>query len=133
MPSAARQVLLHQSQFAPYISRTAGGSEGTQHYSHLHGLLPRLGFFVGHESRLPFDYDEVLALIAPRPALIVAPVLDRYARVCDVTSEVEQAGKVYRLLGREAALELDTPLEFNSFSSATQARVVDWLSNLPRS
>ena len=43
------------------------GTEGVRHYSHLHGLLPRLGFFAGEESRLPFDYDRVLALVAPRP------------------------------------------------------------------
>ena len=57
------------------------GVEGIRHYSHLHGLMPRLGFFAGQESRLPFDYDEVVALIAPRPALLIAPTLDRYAPV----------------------------------------------------
>ncbi len=40
------------------------GTEGIRHYSHLHGLLPKLGFFIGHEERVPFDYDEVLALAA---------------------------------------------------------------------
>lgn len=29
-------------------------------------LLPRLGGFVGNESRIPYDYHEVLALLAPR-------------------------------------------------------------------
>jgi pimeloyl-ACP methyl ester carboxylesterase len=48
------------------------GTEGLRHYSHLHGLMPKLGFFIGQESRLPFDYDEVLALIAPRPVMLVA-------------------------------------------------------------
>ena len=58
------------------LSGAEKGTEGVQHYSHLHGLLPRLGFFVGQESRLPFDFDEVLAAIAPRQTLIVAPTLD---------------------------------------------------------
>ena len=105
------------------------GTEGIQHYSHLHGLLPRLGFFVGHESRLPFDYDEVLAAISPRPVLLVAPTLDRYAQVADVRLEVEQARKVYRLLGHENALQLETPLGFNGFPAAMQASVFDWLGN----
>ena len=43
------------------------GVEGIRHYSHLHGLMPRLGFFVGSETRLPFDFDEPLALAAKRP------------------------------------------------------------------
>jgi len=105
------------------------GTEGVQQYSHLHGLLPRLGFFVGHESRLPFDHDEVLAAIAPRPILLVAPTLDRYAQVADVRLEVEQARKIYSLLGHENALQLETPLGFNGFPAAMQARVFDWLGN----
>ena len=48
------------------------GVEGIRHYSHLHGLIPRLGF-VGAESRLPFDFDAALALVAPRPVLLIAP------------------------------------------------------------
>jgi pimeloyl-ACP methyl ester carboxylesterase len=105
------------------------GTEGIQQYSHLHGLLPRLGFFVGQESRLPFDYDEVLAAIAPKPVLLVSPTLDRYAQVQDVQLEVAQARKVYSLLGHENALQLETPLAFNSFSRATQERIFEWLSS----
>ena len=30
---------------------------------------------------MPVDFDEVLATVAPRPVLVVAPELDRYARV----------------------------------------------------
>jgi hypothetical protein len=100
-----------------------------QHYSHLHGLLPRLGFFVGQESRLPFDFDEVLAAIAPRRTLIVAPTLDRYAPAADVQTEVEQARKVYARLGNENALQLQTPLAFNSFTPAMEETVFNWLDN----
>jgi pimeloyl-ACP methyl ester carboxylesterase len=106
------------------------GTEGVRHYSHLHGLLPRLGFFAGEESRLPFDYDRVLALVAPRPALIVAPTLDRYAPVEAVKSEVEEARKVYELLGRAEALRLDTPLDFNRFMEDRQQQVIDWIAQL---
>jgi pimeloyl-ACP methyl ester carboxylesterase len=104
------------------------GTEGVQHYSHLHGLLPRLGFFAGEESRLPFDYDRVLALVAPRPALIVAPTLDRYVHVEAVRSEVEQARKVYQLLGRKEALRLETLLDFNRFMVDRQEQVINWIA-----
>jgi len=104
------------------------GTEGVRHYSHLHGLLPRLGFFAGEEARLPFDHDRVLALAAPRPALIVAPTLDRYARVEAVQSEVEQARKVYELLGRREALQLETPLDFNRFMVDRQEQVINWVA-----
>ncbi len=106
------------------------GAEGVRHYSHLHGLLPRLGFFVGEESRLPFDYDRVLALVAPRPALIIAPQLDRYVRVEAARSEVDEARNVYNLLGHPEALRLETPLDFNRFMQARQQQVIDWVAQL---
>lgn len=105
------------------------GTEGLQHYSHLHGLLPRLGFFVGQENRVPLDFDEVLAAVAPRQTLIVAPTLDRYAPLADVQFVVERARKVYARLGKEAALQLQTPVAFNSFTPQMKEAVLDWLSS----
>jgi dienelactone hydrolase len=109
-------------------SSPGDGTEGVRHYSHLHGLLPRLGFFAGEEARLPFDYDRVLALVAPRPALIVAPTLDRYAPVKAVRSEVEQARKVYELLGQSEALRMDSPTDFNRFMVDRQEQVIQWIT-----
>jgi dienelactone hydrolase len=103
------------------------GTEGLRHYSHLHGLIPQLGFFLGQEDRVPFDYDEVLALAAPKQVLIVAPQFDRYARVDDVRQEVEAARGVYRLLGQDGALTLWTPPDFNRFPRSLQDRVFDYL------
>jgi dienelactone hydrolase len=109
--------------FDPLRRSTADrGVEGIRHYSHLHGLLPRLGFFVGHEARLPFDFDEALALAARRPVLIVAPTLDRYARLADVRETVAAVPGV----------TLETPVGFNKFGVALQARVFDWLTQAGR-
>ena len=94
------------------------GVEGIGHYSHLHGLMPRLGFFVGQEARLPFDFDEPLALASSRPVLVIAPTRDRYARVADVRAEV-QAIK---------GITLETPVDINRFDRKFQARVLDWLA-----
>jgi dienelactone hydrolase len=112
------------------LDRPEKGAEGLRHYSHLHGLIPRFGFFLGQESRLPFDYEEVLALVAPKPALIVAPTLDRYAPVDDVRRGVEASRGIYRLLGHDSALVLETPVDFNRFSRKTQERVFDWLAQI---
>ena len=106
------------------------GTEGIRQYSHLHGLIPRFGFFVGHEDRLPLDFDEVLASIAPRSVLVVAPELDRYARVDDVRSEVDEARRVYASLSRSDALRLEAPREFNRFPRPLQEHVFDWLGQL---
>jgi hypothetical protein len=93
-------------------------------------LLPRLGFFVGHEDRVPFDFDEVLALVAPKPALVVAPTLDRYARLADVQREVEASKNIYNLLGQPQALQFETPVDVNRFAHRTQESAFDWLAQL---
>ena len=107
------------SGFDPLRLATADrGVEGVRHYSHLHGLMPRLGFFAGHEARLPFDFDDTLALASPRPVLLIAPTHDRYARVADVRTAVATMPGV----------TLDTPMDFNRFGRKFQARVLDWLA-----
>jgi hypothetical protein len=37
---------------------------------------------------------------------------------------------VYRLLGREGALELETPEDFNRFPQRLQEQVFEWLARL---
>ena len=98
------------------------GVEGIRHFSHLHGLMPRLGFFAGHEGRLPFDFDEALALAATRQTLLVAPTLDRYARVADVRAQVERV--------RAKTITFETPVGFNAFPRGWQEHVFDWLAGI---
>ena len=112
------------------VAARADEREGIRHYSHLHGLLPRLGYFVGHEDRVPFDFDEVVALIAPKPALILAPTLDRYVRVADVEREMEPCKRLYSLLGHPEALTFETPEDFNRFPRRMQERVTEWLARI---
>jgi pimeloyl-ACP methyl ester carboxylesterase len=104
------------------------GTEGIGHYSHLHGLLPRLGFFAGHEDRVPFDFDEVVALVAPKPVMLVAPELDRYARAGDVRREIEGPRKVFDLLGHPEAFQFETPMDINRFPRRLQDRAFDWIA-----
>ncbi len=84
-------------------------------------MIPHLGFYVGQEKNSPVDYDELLISIRPRPALVVAPELDRYAHVDDVRRIVASANK------HNAAVELRTPLDYNRLPPATQKSVADWL------
>ena len=61
--------------------------------------------------------------------MIVAPTLDPYAPVADVQLEVEKARKVFARLGQENALQLQTPLAFNSFTPSIEESVLDWLEH----
>ena len=107
------------------------GIEGIEHYSHLHGLAPRLGFFIGGEQRrLLVDYDEILAAVAPRPVLVLSATLDRYHPVEDVRAAVAGSAKAYALLGAEDALELRTPVDFNRFEADRQDELIGWLAKI---
>jgi pimeloyl-ACP methyl ester carboxylesterase len=105
--------------------RTPGG---TTPYSREIGLLPRLGFFAGQESRLPYDYDGLIATLAPRPVLIVQPQRDRLANVAGVRAAVEQARRAYSLQGASAALGLHEPDDYRRFTNTTQDAAIRWMA-----
>ena len=103
------------------------GTGGIARFSHERGLIPRLGFFVGNESRIPYDYDELLASIAPRPVMIVAPQFDRDANPADVHAAVERARAVYELHGAGRALELREPWDYTRLPASTQDAILAWM------
>jgi dienelactone hydrolase len=109
------------------LSTAEKGIEGVRTYSHLHGLLPRLGFFVGNEAQIPYDYHEVLACIAPRPVLVIAPAMDKDAVAGDVRRCVDEARKVYRLSSATDRIELFTPNDYNRFSTEMRDKAYQWL------
>lgn len=114
--------------FTPMRSCTAEkGTEGVRAYSHLHGLLPRLGFFLGQEERIPYDFHEILGSVAPRPVLVVAPTWDRDATSEDVKRCVEQVQKVYKLYGADDKLELYEPNDYSRISLAMRRKIFDWV------
>jgi dienelactone hydrolase len=116
--------------FAPMRLATADkGTEGIRAFSHLHGLLPRLGFFVGQENHIPYDYHEILACIAPRPVLVIAPQWDRDATFADVKECVEETRQVYQLYKAEKQLEQFAPDDYNRFSTEMQTKVFEWLKS----
>ncbi|MBL7736370.1 MAG: alpha/beta fold hydrolase [Chitinophagaceae bacterium] len=100
---------------------------GVKAYADIHGLLPRLGFFVGNENRIPYDFHEILACIAPRPVLIVSPKLDKEAALKEVQSYVEEAGKAYRLYGQPGNIRLYAPDDYNRFSADMRQKTYEWL------
>jgi pimeloyl-ACP methyl ester carboxylesterase len=114
--------------FTPMRSDAADrGTGGVARYSHEHALIPRLGFFVGHENQIPYDFPELLGAVAPRPVLVVQPQLDRDATPADVKTAVGQAKRVYALYDSAAKLELLEPGDYNRQPNKTQDEIVKWM------
>ena len=118
------------SGFTPMRTDTADrGTGGLARYSEVRGLIPRLGFFIGHEAQVPYDFDGLIAMIAPRPVLVVEPTMDRTSTPADVRAAVERARKVYGLYDAADHLALYEPKDYTRLPNATLEHAVTWLSS----
>lgn len=117
------------SGFTPMRTDTADrATGGLTRFSHERPVLPRLGLFVGREKDLPYDYDELIAAIAPRPVLVVQPKMDRDATPADVHDAVERARHAYALHRASDQLGLDEPNDYQRLPAATQDRALAWMA-----
>jgi pimeloyl-ACP methyl ester carboxylesterase len=117
--------------FTPMRSNTMStGTGGLASSSKFDNLIPRLGLFVGSEGKVPYDYDELIAAIAPRPVMVVSPQLARDANPADVRKAVEAARLVYRLYKAEDRLTLDEPWDYTRLPTPTQNRAIEWLNRV---
>jgi hypothetical protein len=110
------------------LDKPERGTEGIKAYSHLHGLLPRLGFFAGNEDRIPCDFHEILACIAPRPVLVIAPIMDQDAHLPDIEYCVEQSRKIYQLYGSSDNIQIYSPDDYNRFSDEMREKTYEWVT-----
>ena len=114
--------------FTPMRTDVAShGDGGVARYSVERGEIPKLGFFIGHESQIPYDYQDLLGMIAPRPVLVVEPTLDRDATPADVEGAVNQAKQVYALYGAADKLSILEPWDYNRLPNKTQDEAVKWM------
>jgi len=69
------------------------------------GYMPRIAKVYGKDpARMPFDFTEILAAIAPRPVFVNAPTGDSNFEVSGVRDCLEAAAPVYALLGAREKL-----------------------------
>jgi pimeloyl-ACP methyl ester carboxylesterase len=119
------------SGFTPMRTDTADrGTGGLARYSEERALLPRLGFSIGNESRLPYDFDELIASIAPRSVLVVEPTMDRATRPADVRQAVTRARAVYELYSAADKLPLYEPVDYTRLTSATEDWAGHWMNQI---
>ena len=100
---------------------------GFQRWGRRSLLLPRLGFFEGQAARIPYDLDDLLGALAPRPTLVVSPTLDREAPLERVTQMVERARAAFTAQGAGARLAQMAPVDYNRFVPHMQELVATWL------
>ena len=90
-----------------------------------------MGLFHDHEGEIPYDFDDLLALIAPRPCLVYSPKRDRDADFEDVLACVDRARRAWQASVRPDFLTHLAPDDVNRFQSDQQKVFLDWCRNLP--
>lgn len=114
------------SAFTP-LRHASEHVEGLKSYSHFHGLIPRLGFFKDHPQRIPVDFPEIIASLAPKPVFIIAPELDRHADLDQVKAAMMSVEQHYDKKGSHN-LMIKYPVEVNRFTLEQQQEMVEWIA-----
>ncbi|MFO1448957.1 MAG: prolyl oligopeptidase family serine peptidase [Opitutaceae bacterium] len=106
------------------------GTGGVARWAQWLPLVPRLGAFVGHEAQIPYDYDDLLGLIAPRPVVLLQPSVDYQSTAADLASCFARAEKSYQQQGRPGALQVITVDDYLHYSRKIADEVVSQLKRL---
>jgi len=109
---------------------TDPATEGNKHFSHLHGLIPKLGFFEDHEARIPVDFDDVLSCVAPKPLYIIAPMEDRHHPTSHVETIMAPVQNLYKELGESQNLQFHQPETYDHFTGPMMDEMVKWIGGL---
>ena len=92
--------------------------------------MPKLLEFRERLDRLPFDFPEVIAALAPRPCLIIAPLHDDNFRWKSVDRVADSARPVYRLLGGEKHLQVVHPDCAHDFPEPMRKLAYKWIGRV---
>jgi hypothetical protein len=100
--------------------------ESIKTYSHMHGFIPKLGFYADKPKETPVDFGEIISCIAPRPLMIIAPSKDRYIIPDAVSYTITRVRGVYELLGKPDQLIFRAPPEINRMTEEMNREVADF-------
>ena len=105
------------------------GTGGLARYSMLHGLIPRMGMFIGREKEVPVDLEEIISCVVPGRVLIIAPKYDRHASYCDLQEAMVKAGRCPESRGRPGSLKFITYDDWNRLTDPVLDEVAEWVKN----
>jgi dipeptidyl aminopeptidase/acylaminoacyl peptidase len=82
------------------------------------------------DSKIPYQWHEVIALLAPRPFLSISPLHDDNFNVEGVRVGIERAKEAYRFLQAEDRLQAMYPDEGHVVSRETRLAAYQWIDSL---
>lgn len=99
-------------------------AQATGRFNHWFG--PRLKPFAGHETRLPFDQHDLLALIAPRGLLLLNAFDDPYSNVESANQMFLASREVFNFLGAPNHIGLHLRAGQHSFETDDWRALLDF-------
>ncbi|MGQ9463850.1 MAG: alpha/beta hydrolase [Candidatus Fervidibacter sp.] len=113
--------------FTSFIRYRGGDLTGWCHRGH----MPRIAVVYNKDpAKLPFEFSEVLAAIAPRSLFINAPLHDDIFDVIGVGECIVAALAVYKLLGNGNGIVVHYPNEGHSFPPSVREAAYRWLGHI---
>jgi hypothetical protein len=110
--------------FNAFPKYSGGNLRGWSH----RGYMPRIQELYGADPRrVPFDFPDLVAALAPRPFFANAPLGDANFEVSGVRDCVEAARQVYGLLGAPEALQAIHPDCGHDFPPGVREKAYRWL------
>jgi len=95
------------------------------------GYMPRIAADYGKDpNKMPFDFGELLAVLAPRPVFISAPLRDENFEVSGVDDCVRAAEPVYELLGAKGRIVVVHPDTGHGFPPEIREQAYDFLDKV---
>jgi pimeloyl-ACP methyl ester carboxylesterase len=120
------------SAFSPWRSGNQV-FESIRTYSHMHGFIPKLGFYTDNPQNTPVDFGEIISCIAPRPLMIISPSMDRYADLNAIKGTMKAVQGIYELYGKPEQLVFKTPLEINRMTEEMNSEVAGFYETILKS
>ncbi len=119
------------SGFTPLRADTDDGpTGGIRRWWELHALQPKLGLFDDRESKIPYDFDNLLEMIAPRPVLLVSPQHDRSANLEAINACVAEVKTAWPSTSKSQTLIHSTPDGTNRFQRDQHQLFLEWRQGL---
>lgn len=94
--------------------------------------MPRLADYRGRLEEIPFDFHELIAALAPRYVLIIAPISDSNFQADSVDRVIAAARPVFGLYGVPDHLQVEHPDCDHDFPDAMREKAYQLLDNVLR-
>jgi len=95
------------------------------------GYMPRIDSVYGKDpARMPFDFSEVLAVIAPRAVFVCAPINDANFDMSGVKNAIAAAQPVFELLGGKGNLQVVYPEAEHDFPTEARYAAYEYMDDV---